>query len=61
MKKPPYEKNSLEENIKKCRETITMFQRAIEKEYESIARLEQCIREIEEWERFIGSNHGNNI
>ena len=50
MKKPPYDKDALQQNIEKCRENIKIFQAAIEKEYQTITLLEAYIRDIEEYE-----------
>ena len=50
MKKPPYDKDALQQNIEKCRENIKIFQAAIEKEHQTITFLEAYIRDIKEYE-----------
>ena len=50
MKRPPYDKDALQQNIEKCQENVKIFQAAIEKEYQTITLLEAYIRDIEEYE-----------
>jgi len=57
MQRPPYEKEALRKNIDKCHETIKTFQKAIEKEYQTIAELERYIADIEKYELESGNGH----
>ena len=59
MRKPPYDKVALQQNVEKCRENIKIFQIAIEKEHQTISLLEAYIRDIKEYEK--GYEDGNNI